>query len=130
MKKIATSTLLTLLFIFVFCFSLGLGAKIGHSPAGLDGALMIATWGAGIGLIAFIAWGVPVHLFFIYKGIKGFHWYFISGLLPGFVIIFVFNFFGNDSTLEKLLQSVSLGLIGSITATVFYIFVREKNAKK
>jgi hypothetical protein len=129
MKKIATSTIFTLAFIFVFWFLLGLGAKIAHQPAGINGALLIATMATSVGFIALVIWGIPVHLFLRYKNITGVHWYFLSGFLPGIVTVFVFHFFGNDTLTEKLLQSLILGLTGAITATIFYAFVREKRPK-
>lgn len=129
MKKIALSTVLTLLFIFAFWFLLGLGSQIAHQPAGVNGALLIASIATSVGFIALVVWGIPIHLFFKYKNITGFQWYFLSGFLPGIVIIFVFHFFGNDTLPTKLLQSLMLGLIGAITATIFYAFVREKPPK-
>lgn len=129
MKKIALSTVLTLLFIFTFWFLLGLDSQIAHQPAGVNGALLIASMATSVGFIAIVVWGIPIHLFLKYKNITGFHWYFLSGFLPGFVIVFVFHFFGNDTLPEKLLQSLVLGLIGAITATIFYAFVREKQPK-
>jgi hypothetical protein len=128
MIQIFRDTIFTLIFIFAVSFIIGLGAEIAHSPAGWDGALLIATVATTIGLLAILCWGLPIHIFLKSKRLHSVYWYIASGFLPGIVTIFIFHFFGNDTFFEKIQQAASLGAFGTISAIIFWFFSREKNA--
>ena len=130
MKKIFMAFLKTLLFIFFVSAALGFFSEIGHSPAGWEGALMIAFAATIIGALALLVFGIPAHLFLQYKGITSKLWYFLLGFMPGIVIVFVFHFFGNDTFIEKVQQSLALGLFGAFSAVVFSFFAVENPHNK
>lgn len=127
MSKLIKPIFLSTLAVFVFTFIVGLGTEIAHSPAGWDGALLIATMASIIGLIVILLWGVPVHLLLKNYKKTQLHWYLISGVFPSFIIVFVFLPFGKDTLNELLIQSVVLGIVGALAAGVFGFFANRKN---
>ena len=127
MRKILLASIVTLAFVFILNFLMGLATEIAHSPAGLSGALLIASSASIVSLLVIVLWGIPVHLLLRYTRKRSYWWYFIAGLIPGFVVVFMFNIFGNDTIDLKILQALSLGIIGGISAIVFWHFTRESN---
>lgn len=125
--QIIRASACTILFAFIASFVLGFGAEIAHSPAGWDGALMLAMAATILTFLSLLFWGVPAHYLLRHWKRNTLFWYAALGMLPGPVMVFVFYVFGNDTFLEKLYQSFSLGLWGAIVASVFWFFVRDKN---
>ena len=129
MSKIFISSVMALLVIFVVSFVLGINSEIAHSPAGWDGALLIASVAAAIGVVSLVFWGIPIHLYLSYKRLKSVYWYLLAGLVPAPVLIFVFRILGKDDLATSLVQVAFLGSIGSIASVVFWYFVRGESPR-
>jgi hypothetical protein len=125
--RILKAVLGTTVFVSIMSFLLGMNMTIAHSPAGLNGGLMVATAATIIGFIAILFLAVPVHYFLNYKGLKLMRWYALAGIAPGIILIFIGNFFGKDPFLTQLLQTVPLAIFGAICACVFCYLANEKN---
>ena len=125
--RIIKAILGTTVFVSIMGFVLGVNMTIAHSPAGLNGGLMVASMATVIGFIAILVWALPVHLFLHYKGLKLMRWYALAGIAPGFIMIFVGNFFGKDPFLTQLLQVLLLAIFGAVCACLFCYLVNEKN---
>lgn len=113
--------------VFISSFILGLGMKIAHSPAGIIGASYIAFFTTLIALISMFVWGIPVHVLLCHFKRKSILWYGFLGFIPGIVLIFGFDFFGNDGFPYNIYQSLMLGGMGSFIACVFWYFIKAKD---
>ena len=118
---------LSILVVFVLTFILGYGSDIAHSPAGWDGALLIASVASTIAAICIIVWGVPVHMLLKRYEKTKLRWYLVSGALPGFIVVFTFYPFGRDAFGTLLIQSTMLSVVGVLAAGVFWYFANGKN---
>ncbi len=125
--RVLKAILGTTLFVFIFSFILGINSEIAHSPAGFSGGLLIASFAGFIALISLLFLALPLHLYLVHKKMNLIRWYALAGLLPGIIMIFGFNFYGNDPLYTKLLQSIAMSIIGAISATVFGYLANEKN---
>ena len=119
---------LSILAVFVFTFVVGFGTEIAHSPAGWDGALLIASVASVIAALVTLLWGVPTHMLLKRYSKTQLHWYLLSGVFPGFIIVFVLYPFGKDTFNDLLVQSVMFGVVGMLAAGVFGFFANSKNA--
>ena len=122
--KIVFSSLKTILFVFVISFLFGLTTKIAHSPAGWDGALLIALFASAICAISLVAWGIPVHLILSRWGKDSAVWYMAAALFPGIILAYVIPF-GKVGFYASLSLVAFFGVFGVLAALVFRYFVRR-----
>ena len=128
MLKLLPSLIFTLLVVFVVSFVLGYQTEIAHSPAGWDGALFISSVATIIASIALLVFGLPLYLTLQHLNKLKMSYYLLGGALPGFIIVFLFKPFGNDTLPTLLLQGAACTISGVFTAGVFWYFSRKINA--
>ena len=128
MKKLIKPIVLSVLAVFVFTFAVGFGTEINHSPAGLDGALLIASIASIIALVVIFVWGIPTHKLLRRYNKTQLYWYLLSGVFPGFIIVFAFTPFGQDTFSDLLRQSAMFSVVGLLASGVFGFFANSKNA--
>jgi len=73
-----------------------------------------------------IFWGVPSHLLFLYLKVQSVWPYLLSGLLSGPILIVFFKPLGGGDPALLFLQSVILGIVGLLPASVFWYFTVRK----
>lgn len=127
MIKVVKASTVTLLCIFIVSFIIGFNTNIAHSPADWDGALLISSIATIVGFVSLICWGIPVHLVLHHKKLSSIFWYTVSGVFPGVIIVFVFNFFGKDSFFVQIQQSLTLGIFGAFAASIFDYIVNRND---
>lgn len=125
--KLLPSLIFTLLVVFVVSFFLGYQTEIAHSPAGLDGALLISSVATIIAAIGLLILGLPLYFTLQHFNKSKMSYYLLGGALPGFIIVFIFQPLGNDALPALLLQGTILTLSGVFTAGVFWYFSRKIN---
>ncbi|MFT7356160.1 MAG: hypothetical protein ACI92T_003212 [Pseudoalteromonas distincta] len=128
MLKLLPSLIFTLLVVFVVSFFLGYQTEIAHSPAGLDGALLISSVATIIAAIALLILGLPLYFTLQHLNKSKMSYYLLGGALPGFIILFLFKPLGNDTLPTLLLQGTAFTISGVFTAGVFWYFSHKINA--
>jgi len=127
MIKLIKSILYSVLSVFILTFFVGIFTKIAHSPAGLNGAFLIASVSSIIAILGLFFWGLPIHLVLKRYGKTNIIWYILAGILPCFVAVFVFYPFGKDEFQTLIMQATMLSIVGALVSSVFWFFA-TKNA--
>jgi hypothetical protein len=117
---IARACINTIIFVFFVIFILALNSDNTVYQVGLSTAILTGFVASLIALCSLILWGIPIHYLFKYIKFKSCIWYMLSGLVPGFLLVFYFHIGGNDPLEVKINQFMQLGGLGTVAACVFW----------
>ena len=130
LKRVVLASLASLMLVFLI-FAI---------PSTLDGLLTMSIHpvlhGVGLGFFALVysffvivLWGIPIHLCFLYLGIKRVWHYLISGFLGGPLFLIFIRPFGVDP-LETLIRQIAIvGGLGLLVSFVFwYVAVNREES--
>lgn len=131
MNYLAIASGAAVLMVFVSTFLVTYIDSIGSNHSSFGLSFFIASIAACVAIIVIAVWAIP--MYFLLNRFKKFNavWYLLCAIIPAFVFVYGFKPFGNDTSLELLVQALLCALFGCLSALLFwYIAVYRQRILK
>lgn len=120
MKRELIASVVVVGVVFLITFIATLFGSIGGDYPGFILSAVIAGVASLVATIVMVIWALPVHMVLRRYGVSNITWYIFLAIIPGFVFIYVFKPFGNDTHIDLLGQVLFCSLCGVLAAVVFW----------
>jgi len=94
--------------------------SIGTDYSDIIISLLIAGVAALVSMVVLVIWALPLHYVLKKLERQALHWYLLAAVVPSVLFIYGFKPFGQDSSIDLMIQAVFCSLCGLIGAAVFW----------
>lgn len=120
MKREIQASLIVVVAVFLITFVAGVIDIGGGEYQGVVLSAAIAGVAALVAIAVLLVWGLPAHFLLKKFGHSNVSWYVLVAIIPGFLFIYIFKPFGDDTHSDLLTQALFCSLCGVVGAVVFW----------